>query len=161
MAHDVRYDEDEERPTWEELDSGRPPKPQPEDYRAAAEFLGIGRQEGMTREASAVLVGPVRDRRHGEVQAELRRIQVSVRGQMDGIRPIEAVVLTYRWVPDRAWPDRDVAWSGWVFEELQPLVQGLDGTLKPGTVLSAEDVALLGPSLGWAWALVHALRPRG
>lgn len=34
-----------EGPTWEELDSGRPPKAKPEDYRAAAEFLGIGRQE--------------------------------------------------------------------------------------------------------------------
>jgi hypothetical protein len=111
----------------------------------------LAEQEGVSR-ALGVLVGPVDSGGHGSVQAELRRIQVAVRGQMDGIRPIEAVVLTYRWVAEH---------PHWVFEELQPLVQGLDGALKPGTVLTSEDFSLLGPSLGWAWDMVTAMRPRG
>jgi hypothetical protein len=111
----------------------------------------IEEQEGVTPEAAAVAIGPVGDHPNWTVQAELRRIQVAVRGQMDGIRPIEAVVLTYRWTPTR----------GWRFEGLETLVQGLDGALKPGTPLSSEDFASLGPSLGWAWDLVTQMRPRG
>lgn len=115
-------------------------------------FREVAEQEGMSGEALDVLVGPVDSGPHGSVQGELRRIQVAVRGQMDGIRPIEAVVLTYRWTR---------ASGGWVFESLETLVQGLDGSLKPGTVLSAEDFHMLGPSLGWAWELGHQMWPRG
>jgi hypothetical protein len=109
-------------------------------------------QEDVTGEALDALVGPVDSQAHGSVQGEMRRIQVAVRGQMDGIRPIEAVVLTYRWTR---------ASGGWVFEEMETLVQGLDGTLKPGTVLNSADFHMLGPSLGWAWELGHAHWPRG
>lgn len=44
---------------------------------------------------------------------------------------------------------------------MEPLVQGLDGALRPGTVLNSEDFHTLGPSLGWAWELGHAHWPRG
>ena len=107
-------------------------------------------QEGVGDEALAVMVGPV-DSGVG-VQGEARRIQVPVRGQMDGIRPIEAVVLEYRWTK---------ASGGWVFAGLETLVQGLGGELKVGTPLSAEEWHQLGPSLGWAFEIVHAHWPRG
>lgn len=115
-------------------------------------FRGVAEQEAVSGEAAAVLVGPVDSAGHGSVQAELRRIQVAVRGQMDGIRPIEAVVLTYRWVAQH---------PHWLFEQLETLVQGLGGELKPGTVLSSEEFGMLGPSLGWAWDLATSMRPRG
>lgn len=108
-------------------------------------------QEAVSEEAVAVALGPVDSQPHGSVQAEVRCFQVAVRGQMDGIRPIEAVVLTYTWSPR----------IGWVFEGLETLVQGLDGALKPGAVLTNDDFALLGPALGWAWDLVSQMRPRG
>jgi len=136
--------------------NGAEPRPRAvrELFREAAE------QEAVSGEAAAVLVGPVKDGRHGEVQAELRRIQVAVRGQMDGIRPIEAVVLTYRWTPPTEWAG-GMEPACWTFEGMETLVQGLDGSLKPGTPLSADEWAQLGPSLGWVWDLVHAMRPRG
>jgi hypothetical protein len=91
---------------------------------------------------------------HGERLGEVRFIEVSVRGQMDGIRPIESAVLTYAWNPPVG-----EAVESWTFEGMQTRVQGLDGTLKAGTPLGREEFALLGPALGWAWDLVHAMRP--
>lgn len=131
MAHDVRYDEDE--PTWEQLEAGRPPGPK------------------------AVNRLP----RHGEVLGEVREIRVAVRNQMDGIRPIEQVTLSYEWNPPEIREGGSVYPDSWTFAGMTTVVQGMDGSAKPGTPLSAEEWALLGPSLGWVWDLVHAMRPRG
>lgn len=119
----------------------------------AASRLAAGQQQQrVTGEALELMIGPVDSSEHGTVQAELRRIQVAVRGQMDGIRPIEAAVLTFRWTGG----------EGWIFEELETLVQGMAGELKPGVVIAAEDwPTITDPERAWAAELVRAVRPRG
>ena len=100
---------------------------------------------------------------HGAVISENRVIEVVVRGQMDGIRPIETAVLTYRWhapsLDARGLPAGDG--RGWEFISLASWVQGLDGSLKQGSTIWATDLQQIGPSLGWAWDLVQQHRPRG
>jgi hypothetical protein len=100
---------------------------------------------------------------HGAVISEQRQVEVVVRGQMDGIRPIETAVLTYRWyappLDGRGVPVRQV--RGWEFWSMETQVQGMRGELKPGTTIWAQDLQAVGPALKWAWDLVEQHRPRG
>jgi hypothetical protein len=101
---------------------------------------------------------------HGDVISERRSVEVVVRGQMDGIRPIETAVLTYVWhAPplDASGHPMVLGGVGWQFLRMDTQVQGLGGELKPGTVLMADDLRMLGPSVRWAWDLVQRHRPRG